>query len=152
MRSLRLGLIAAGWVTFVISLGLVAIDSDTGGDFLRGFGMRGYQCFLGTFLAPLARPAATPLWLILAVGNLAALAAPALAIRKGPGRWSRAVLTLAAVGATAVYLLGDSIGVVRTYPGYYVWCGALTGLAIAFWLPSRASAQIPNLQSDTGSS
>jgi hypothetical protein len=57
-------LIALGWMMFLASMLLVAIDSDMGGELLRGFEVRGYQCFIGAFLAPLGRPVATPLWVI----------------------------------------------------------------------------------------
>ncbi|MGE3166448.1 MAG: hypothetical protein AB7O52_16220 [Planctomycetota bacterium] len=151
MRSIRLGLLTSGWILFVISLGLVAIDSNTGGDYLRGFGMRGYQCFLGVFLAPLVRPQWTPLWLVLASGSALAAVAPWIAWRKRPGRVARALLVLGAAGAIAVSLFGERTGVVHTYAGYYVWCAALITLAITFLLPVTHASSGSDLQSETRS-
>jgi hypothetical protein len=122
---------------FLASLPLVAIDSDMGGELLRGFEVRGYQCLIGAFLAPLGRPVATPLWLILCAGNLAALVAPAAARWPAVGRWSRLSLPSGAVGAFALSLVGPNVGVARLYLGYYVWCTAFVILAVAFWASRR---------------
>jgi hypothetical protein len=130
-------LVAFGWMMFLASLPLVAIDSDMGGELLRGFGVRGYQCLIGAFLAPLGRPVASPLWLILCGGNLAALVAPAAARWPAVARWSRLLLLSGAGGACALSLVGPNVGVVRLYSGYYVWCTALVVLAVAFWAGRR---------------
>ena len=130
-------LVALGWMLFLASLPLVAIDSDMGGELLRGFEVRGYQCLIGAFLAPLGRPVATPLWLILCAGNLTALVAPAATRWLAVARWSRLSLTSGAGGACALSLVGPNVGVVRVYSGYYVWCTALVVLAVAFWAGRR---------------
>lgn len=130
-------LVASGWVMFLASLPLVAIDSNMGGELLRGFEVRGYQCLIGAFVAPLAMPLATPLWLILCAGNLTALVAPLAAWRPALARWARLSLTLGAGGACALSLVGMRVGVVRLYQGYYVWCAALMVLATAFWVGRR---------------
>ena len=122
---------------FLASLPLVAIDSDMGGELLRGFEVRGYQCLIGAFLAPLGRPVASPLWLVLCGGNLAALVAPAAARWPAVARWSRLLLLSGAGGACALSLVGPNVGVVRLYSGYYVWCTALVVLAVAFWAGRR---------------
>jgi hypothetical protein len=122
---------------FLASLPLVAIDSNMGGELVRGFEVRGYQCFIGAFVAPLALPLATPLWLILCAGNLAALAAPLAAWWPALARWARLALALGASGACALWFMGTGVGVVRLYGGYYVWCAALVVLATAFWAGRR---------------
>src|SRR5262245_6347531 len=126
-------LVAFGWVMFLASLPLVAIDSNMGGELLRGFEVRGYQCFIGAFVAPLALPLATPLWLMLCAGNLATLAAPLVAWWPVLARWARLSLALGAFAACALWFIGTGVGVVRLYEGYYVWCAALVVLATAFW-------------------
>ena len=126
-------LIALGWMMFLASMPLVAIDSDMGGELLRGFEVRGYQCFIGAFLAPLGRPVATPLWVIVCAGNLTALGAPLAARWHAAARWCRLALTSAAACAWMLSLVGTYVGVVRLYPGYYVWSAALVVLSVAFW-------------------
>ena len=122
---------------FLASMPLVAIDSDMGGELLRGFEVRGYQCFVGAFLAPLGRPLATPLWLIFCAGNVTALGAP-LAVRwHAAARWCRLTLTSAAACAWMLSLVGTHVGVVRLYPGYCVWSAALVVLSVAFWVDRR---------------
>ncbi len=134
---LTFALVVLGWLMFLASLPLVAIDSDMGGELLRGFEVRGYQCFIGAFLAPLGRPLATPLWLILCAGNLTALGAPLAARWPAVARWCRLSLTSGAGGACMLPLVGSYVGVVRLYPGYYVWCTALVVLSVAFWAGRR---------------
>ena len=122
---------------FLASMPLVAIDSDMGGELLRGFEVRGYQCFIGGFLAPLGRPVATPLWLMLCAGNLTALGAP-LAARWGAApRWCRLTLTSGAACAWMLSLIGTYVGVVRLYSGYYLWAAALMVLSVAMWVDRR---------------
>ena len=122
---------------FLASMLLVAIDSDMGGELLRGFEVRGYQCFMGAFLAPLGRPVATPLWVIVCAGNLIALGAPLAARWHAAARWCRLTLTSAAACAWMLSLVGTYVGVVRLYPGYYVWSAALVVLSVAFWVDRR---------------
>jgi hypothetical protein len=130
-------LIALGWMMFLASMLLVAIDSDMGGELLRGFEVRGYQCFIGAFLAPLGRPVATPLWVVVCAGNLTALGAPLAARWHAAARWCRLTLTSAAACAWMLSLVGTYVGVVRLYPGYYVWSAALVVLSVAFWVDRR---------------
>ncbi|MGH9255090.1 MAG: hypothetical protein ACRD3C_11025 [Vicinamibacterales bacterium] len=133
-----------GWATFLLSLPMVAIDSKMGGELLRGFEVRGYQCFLGAFVAPLALPFATPLWLVIAVGNLTAVLAPLVRWWPALARFGRISLTLGAACAVLLSMAGARVGVVRLYPGYWVWCSALLALALGFWVargsPSRPRA------------
>jgi hypothetical protein len=130
-------LIALGWMMFLASMPLVAIDSDMGGELLRGFEVRGYQCFMGAFLAPLGRPVATPLWLIFCAGNVTALGAPLASRWHAAARWCRLTLTSAAACAWMLSLVGTYVGVIRLYPGYYVWSAALVVLSVAFWVDRR---------------
>jgi hypothetical protein len=133
-------LIVAGWLLFLASMPLVAIDADMGGEILRGFETRGYQCFIGAFLAPLGRPEATPLWLIFCAGNLTALGAPLAARWPAAARWCRHSVTSAAGGAWMLVLVGTYVGVTRLYAGYYVWSTALVVLSVAFWAGRRPKA------------
>jgi hypothetical protein len=127
-----------GWATFIVSLAMVAIDANMGGELLRGFEVRGYQCFVGAFLAPLALPLATPLWLVISVGNLTALLAPLALWWPALVRRGSITLTLAPACACALSIAGPRVGVVRFYAGYYVWCAALLMLAFSFWGARRS--------------
>ena len=131
-------LILAGWATFVTSLPMVAADTNMGGELLRGYEVRGYQCFMGAFIAPLARPLATPLWVMAAGGNLTALLAPLVVRWAFLARAGRILLSMGAVGACALWVIGPVVGVARLYPGYYVWCAGLLILTLGVWPVNRA--------------
>jgi len=136
--NLTLVLLLTGWLTFVASLAMVAIDSNMGGELLRGFEVRGYQCFIGAFIAPLALPLATPLWAITVGANVTALLTPLVVRWPALGRAGRILLLVGVLFACALPVVGPRVGVVRLYLGYYVWCAALLMLTFGFWTVSRS--------------
>lgn len=142
----RTALVIAGELLFAASLPMVAIDDEMGGELLRGFEVRGYQCLFGAVLAPVAVPWATPLWLSISLGHIGAVLTPVVLWWAPAARARRAVkvmLTLGAVAACLVLLLRTSIGVTRLYTGAFVWCLALVLLAGASWLwpPSSTTSR-----------
>jgi hypothetical protein len=129
----------AGWALFLAALPLVAVDTDLAGELLRGFEVRGYQCFLGSFVVFLGNPVWSPLWLIVAVSNVAAVLVPITwFVQPTPRirRLLRIVFALAALVAWSLTLLGDIVGVPRLYAGYYVWSTSLLLLAASAWHPA----------------
>jgi hypothetical protein len=122
-----------GWFAFLGSLPLVAVDTDGGGEMVRGFDVRGYQCFAGAFLAPLGHPRATPLWLAIVTANVTAVLTPLAMGRPGFAAVARWSLPVGTVAAWLLLPLGHLVGVVRVHAGYYVWAAALTLLSAAVW-------------------
>jgi hypothetical protein len=136
-----------GWGLFLAALPLVAVDTDLAGELLRGFEVRGYQCFLGSFLTVLGNPWWTPLWLVVALGNVATALVPLTWFVRPSVRIERvlrAIFTLAALVACSLMFLGDIVGVPRVYAGYYVWCASLLLLAAGAWLQASHTSPEPS--------
>ncbi|MCA8958949.1 MAG: hypothetical protein KDC38_00490 [Planctomycetes bacterium] len=134
-----------GFAAFAVALLLPSVDTKFAEMATSaGRGVQGYRCFVGCFLAPLASPLGTPLWVALSLGNIGVLLFPfawghgrvAAKLAK-LARWS---LSIGAIGAVVLPLVGKSLGILELHWGAHVWTAALWILTVASWFPRRRDA------------
>lgn len=112
---------------FLVAMTVPAVDTNHG-ELIRGFSVRGYQCAAGLFLMPMVVPLATPLWLVLLVGNLWVLVAPVLIVWYPETRLTRALARWALPAAAAVVVLtvlSGPLGFGAFHLGYFLWAASL---------------------------
>jgi hypothetical protein len=118
----------------LVALALPAIDNYYG-EMAAGFDVRGYQCWIGLWLLPFVVPAAVPVWLALAAGNIWVVVLPIITVLRphtgfGRARW----VALPAVVALAVLTLWrDALGLRALHAGYYAWAASLVIACVATW-------------------
>ena len=111
-------------VLMVVSLTLPCIDTRFE-DQLGGIDVRGYQCFVGVFLASFVAPASTPVWITIAAANLLLLLLPFSIAWPSWRRVNQYSLSAGACAAIYLALLGQHSGVSQMHGGAWVWLASL---------------------------
>lgn len=130
-----------GFVLFTVALVSPCIDTkfaEMGG---AGHDVRGYQCFVGCFLAPMVSFLGIPLWIALDFGNVGVLLCPFMwgrgSISRRMWRFVRFALLFGVIGAVALRFVGKEVGISRLHWGANLWTLSLVLLCVAVWLPRR---------------
>lgn len=125
-------LMTAG-IVFILSLFLPCVDNNYG-EFASGKDIKGYQCLIGLILMPLVVPLATPLWLILLIGNFLVILSPFRTSFNFIRRMKWLAL-LSVIGLLVLTVWHQSLGLTALHFGYGFWGASFILTCIGLWLP-----------------